>query len=326
MKRTRFALSTRLAQGLSAGLLGFLIIGTSVAQATPLYTATVGDGQDGYPTLTRNGPMAVEATLNSSVPVGDNATDTKNQFAAAGPSGLRASPRVTLSAAYSGSIPVLGDASDIGFADAKMQLDDVRFRGINGDRSGSTLASLNLDLSGTFLTNVNAFADPGNPAMYGASARASASVSVMVSVTDPIFGTVQGDSFSFFQSNDTSGNLTGSLFDSGRFTTKPFSFYNGIDNKLTIELYIRVQGDAGGFSTSFDAFADGLADFGHTVTFATSGPVFNIPDGYSVNSVEAQISGNLFVPEPASLTLLGVGVVVVLGWRSRRRTTRNVVK
>ncbi len=314
MKCTRFTSSTRFTRYLSAALLGFLIIGTSVAQGTPLYTATVGDGQDGYPTVTNNGPMAVEATLNSSVPVGENATDTKNQFAAAGPSGLRASPRVTLSAAYSGSIPALGDASDIGFADAKMQLDDVRFRGINGDRSGSTLASLNLDLSGTFLTDVNAFGD-------GASARASASVSVMVSVTDPIFGTVHGDGFSFFQSNDTSGNVIGSLFDSGRFTTKPFSFYNGIDNNLTIELYIRVQGDAGGLSTSFDAFADGLTDFGHTVTFATSGPVFNIPDGYSVNSAEAQISGNVFVPEPASRILLAVGVVVVLGWRSRRRAT-----
>ena len=312
-----FGFSTRVARGLPAGLtILLLFIGTSTAQAGPLFTATVGSAQDFYPTITNQGSTAVDATLNSSVPSGGG-TDTKNQFAAAGPSGLRASPRVTLSASYSGLVPGLADATDVGLADAKMQFDDLRFVGLGLSK---TQASLNLDLSGTFLTNVNAFFDMGgDPSFpYVAVGKASAAVSVSVTVPDVIFGgTPQGQVFSYFQSKDTSGNFTGSLFDSGRITTQPFSFYNGVNNHITIELRIRVTGEAGGLSTSFDAFADSLADFAHTVTFATSGPVFNVPDGITVNSVEAQITDNAFVPEPSTAALLVIGCVVALFARRR---------
>ncbi|MFL5242838.1 MAG: PEP-CTERM sorting domain-containing protein, partial [Gemmataceae bacterium] len=315
------------ARRLSAGLLGFLLFGFSIAQAGPLYTVTVGDGPDNYPTITKQGATAVEATLNSSIPITDAST-TKNEFAAAGPSGLRASARVTESASFSGKFPALAGASDIGLADAKIQLDDLRFRAGLDDRSAA-IASLNLDLSGTFLTNVNAFFDPGgDPPIYFASARASALVALNVIVPDVNFnGSPQAQQFAFFQSTDTFGNFTGSLFDSGTITTQPFLFHAGL-NRLTLELFIRVQGDAGGFSTSFDAISDSLVDFSHTVTFATHGPVFNLPDGYSANSDEAQITDNRFVsstvapagvPEPASLTILAIGALELMGYSWWRR-------
>lgn len=313
---------SNVACGLTTGLPTlFLLLWTSIASAAPLFTATVGSSQDGYPILTKQGATAVEANLDSSVPSAGG-TDTKNQFAAAGPSGVRASARVTLSAAYSGAIPALAGPADTGTADAKMQFDDLRFRGLNGDRSGSTLASLNLDLSGTFLTDVNAFFDQGDPVnpLFSASARTFTSVTVGVTVPNVLFGgTPQGQTFSYSQNRDTLGGFTGSLFDSGRITTQPFSFYNGVNNQLVVELSVRVQGDAGGLSTSFDAFADALVDFSHTVTFATSGPVFNIPEGYSANSAEAGITNNTFVPEPSTAALLVIGCVAALVVRRPRR-------
>ena len=49
---------------------------------------------------------------------------------------------------------------------------------------------------------------------------------------------------------------------------------------MTVELTTRITGDAGGVGKSLDAFADSLADFAHTLTFTTHGPVFDLPGGY----------------------------------------------
>lgn len=288
-----FAPSIRCLRTLFPSVLGLAFVATAAGQTLPpRYSATV--GVDPYDTLTNKGPTAVEATLNSSVPIGMFGSDTKNQFAAAGPSGLRASARVTLTASYSGKVASLGDGSDVGLADAVMRLDDLRFRGINGDRSGTTTVPLHLDLSGTFLGNVNAFSDSA-PGSF-AKAAVSEAVQVTVTVPDVIFGgTAQAQEFSYFQSRDSLGNIEGSLFDSLTVTTQPFKFYNGVDNKMTVELFTRVTGEAGGIAKSFDAIADSLADFSHTLTFAKHGPVFDLPEGYSANSAEAQIIGNSFL-------------------------------
>ena len=62
-----------------------------------------------------------------------------------------------------------------------------------------------------------------------------------------------------------------------------------------------------------------LSDFGNTLSFATD-PVFGLPDGYSANSADAGILGNLYampVPEPACGALAALGLVIVAGraWR-----------
>jgi hypothetical protein len=70
-------------------------------------------------------------------------------------------------------------------------------------------------------------------------------------------------------------------------------------------------------------------DFSHTLIFPTDGSVFNLPPGFTANSAEGDIVNNRFVspaqsatPEPASLTLFGLGVVSMAGvkvWRKLRR-------
>ena len=64
-----------------------------------------------------------------------------------------------------------------------------------------------------------------------------------------------------------------------------------------------------------------LSDFGNTLSFATD-PVFGLPDGYSANSADAGILGNLYampVPEPACGALAALGLLIVAGRASRWR-------
>ncbi|MFZ5930383.1 MAG: PEP-CTERM sorting domain-containing protein [Pseudomonadota bacterium] len=65
--------------------------------------------------------------------------------------------------------------------------------------------------------------------------------------------------------------------------------------------------------------AEAFSSFGHTFSFALDGPVFDLPVGYTVNSVAGDIENNSFVglqagpepqsvPEPMTLSLLGAGL------------------
>jgi len=62
-------------------------------------------------------------------------------------------------------------------------------------------------------------------------------------------------------------------------------------------------------------------DYGHTLSFATSGPVFNLPEGVTVDIADVNVTNNHWtdprvqdvpsvpsVPEPATLSLVGAGV------------------
>jgi hypothetical protein len=68
-----------------------------------------------------------------------------------------------------------------------------------------------------------------------------------------------------------------------------------------------------------------FASFADTFGFPTSGPVANLPDGYTLNSLDGSIVNNRFVipqsvPQPSTLWLFGLGLVLValLSWRRSR--------
>ena len=67
-------------------------------------------------------------------------------------------------------------------------------------------------------------------------------------------------------------------------------------------------------------YLENAADFTHTFGFPASGPVFNLPDGFTVNSQEANIVDNqwLGVPEPSSLMLAACGFLGMVAWGWRR--------
>jgi hypothetical protein len=59
-------------------------------------------------------------------------------------------------------------------------------------------------------------------------------------------------------------------------------------------------------------------DFGDPLSFAPSGPVFNLPPGWTANSISSNIVDNRFVglstvPEPSALILFGIGALPLLG-------------
>lgn len=64
---------------------------------------------------------------------------------------------------------------------------------------------------------------------------------------------------------------------------------------------VRIMGTPADEFDSVSAGAYGLSEFQSTVSFPTSGPVFDLPPGYTVNSVSAGIVNNRLVPEPSAL-------------------------
>ena len=83
---------------------------------------------------------------------------------------------------------------------------------------------------------------------------------------------------------------------------------------------IRIDGTPANESDAVTASGGGTSSFQQTVSFPTSGPVFNLPPGYTVNSASALVVNNVAVPEPSVLCLLVAGVGAV--WMSHRWLSR----
>jgi len=102
-----------------------------------------------------------------------------------------------------------------------------------------------------------------------------------------------------------SGILAGAYPPSGPLVTAQFDVPTG--EHLTFKLSIATFSGTALLSTSVPAAAEGSAtskaDFGGTVHLPASGPVFDLPEGFSVNSVEANIVDNEWTGTPVTAPL-----------------------
>lgn len=90
-----------------------------------------------------------------------------------------------------------------------------------------------------------------------------------------------------------------------------------VDISANANGFVRILGTPADEFDSVMASGGAVSDFQHTVSFPTSGLVFDLPPGYTVNSVRAGIVNNQFVPEASTLGLSALSLAALLSLRRR---------
>ena len=295
---------------LQAGLfVGALAIGPSPASAAPIYALELafGDVQ-----LSSSTPLSESIGFHS----GFEGTNfySRNAFGSAESGRLRSSSTAAIQLTPAVTLG-LGSVLNGTDSTAAFQLDDV----IIGGSGPVVLASFNMQLHGSLIAST--FAQLGSG--IGAEASANASVSAFVSINGNVFSGTQAIS-SLWQVDTQSGG--GSTFEDGlligfdgdEVLTTP-AMLLPVNTPITVGLSLSTSVDTTSRSTILGSRrqADASSLFDSTLSFPLSGPVFNLPDGYTVNSVSGLIVDNRWqglaapqpVPEPPSLALLLAGLL-----------------
>jgi hypothetical protein len=173
---------------------------------------------------------------------------------------------------------------------------------ISGPTGPATIqVSLNLEIDGTLSTF----------ASTSASGTAMAQALIQMFVRTPSNDTPGGVFVQNSQNGNaptvqTSGLLSGFNGTAGNITTPLFDV--PVNTPFPLELYLETVASVS--SLAGDAFdLSAQLTFLNTLKFATNGPVFNLPSGYTVNSGTAGITNNV-VPEASSLAFTSLGVVL----------------
>jgi hypothetical protein len=302
------------------GLLAICSGRAVLADQLPVFNASV--LQEGGNSV--SGSSTVSTAFSYFNPISNGAgTLSGDEFAAAGPGGLRSSSKVSI---FRTGAPGLDSASGPAQASASATFNDFIITGPGGSVAGSA----NFTLSGAFETTANIADSIGNTLVLG-----GAQIEVGVS------GSMPGMSFSglFDQQSGANGQGPTGFISGGNGVFAGDSAPTGFTTAMTelpvgtlfsVSLGLGTTafaswgsgGGAEGELTTVDLTA--LSDFSNTFTFATTGPVFNLPDGYTVNSVSGDIVNNRFVggpaatPEPPALIMLGSGLLSLAVFLRRR--------
>jgi hypothetical protein len=291
-------IKTKLAGFLSISMgLATLVTVPVTAQTGPVFSASTSHGSSvSNSTGATSGGLIAGQLINYGQP--NPSSYILQEYAAATSGGLHATARVTVDAPKS---PGLGSAYFGNNGTARLIFDDFI---ISGPGSGSVPGSANFHLDGTIATGAILFGILGP----GISSNISTSTT----------GSVAGNGFSgtFSQSkviNCCDANLkqivtmdasgTGILGGSGTLPVNPTTpnFNLPVNAPFSVDVTLSanalaqydIAGTAGGINApSFNI--DSISDFSNTLSFPLSGPVFNLPAGFTLNSVQAHIVNNHF--------------------------------
>ena len=199
------------------------------------------------------------------------------------------------------------DFSVLATSSASGRYDDVIISG----PAGFVTTSINMYLEGSLIVQV--------PSLTAGSG-ASASVQVWMLVNGQFVGDGLLQIYQNALNPPAIGQALGMLTDWRAFgAISSASFV--VPTNVPFTVYVDLQTSIGALGYGGDRFkTTANSGFLGTLKFATDGPVFSLPDGYTVNSVDAGIIDNTFaVPEPSTMALaccapLMIGIV----WLRRR--------
>lgn len=322
--------ATRLLAALAVvGMLGATL--PRSAAAVPLFEATAG-------TNSQSGSTPVTAA--------DGATFTDGALTRSYGATARAD-RGSLGALADADASIIGnqtcDGCDIGTrAFARATFDDLVFSGPAG--ADEVMTSIRLHISGSLATGGSL-----GPGPEGFQSIATANFGATVAEPSGFGPLVLGGSSSGLSARHDESNDLGFAFQqtsrSGDLGSVTFAADTIVVNELvtggqflvpldeTLILTLEMQATASALvDTRLDTFhsvtSSANGNFLSTLSFPLSGPVFDLPEGYTVNSLSGLIVDNRWVgapasdvPEPGSLALLGVGIAGMagLGWRRSKR-------
>lgn len=291
-----------------------LLLGPIVtADAEPLFAVELDFGD-----IDENSTEPLSRSLEFHSPIVAGNFYSRTAFAAAEHGSLRASAHGNI---FFPDMREVGSGTILNGTDAiaAFRLDDVIITG-PGD---SVETELNLHFSGG--VSANAFAR--NLDGVGAEAIADASVSVNAVVNGVSFGGTQsrsstwnvatGGGGSFFEDGILSGWGGGDLVLHGLSLPVGTPFVLVLSLHVSEGSTVRSSGFGG---LPVERKAEALSSFASTLSFSLVGPVFNLPDGYTANSISGGIVNNRFVvPEPGTLSLIIFAFSALLLHQSPKR-------
>lgn len=292
----------------AVGVTFLCALGSLPAHAAPVYDYTI-DYPGPYQVL--GSPTPVSFTATATAPGSPSGLLTEEAFASAGPGYLGGLSQTTLDLP-NGALTSEGGTSQ---ESSDFTLDNIVITGPAGSTSADIVDySINVSVMGS----LSAVADTGFHSQAGVSLSVSTNSSLgggggaLGSMTVNSAGTVTASGvFSSFPVGVTGQTTAVSPVHQARS-----------GDTISIQLILATFAIAGESFGSPAGSAAATADFSHTVMFPTSGPVLNLPAGWTANSLDGTIVDNHFVasiPEPAALWLLGVAIAAGL---MRRRLQR----